>query len=56
MVLGEGASMACLEAGKKDNALAFVNGFGYATEILEHNISISSDAQCFQKSMRYGIR
>lgn len=55
MVLGEGASMACLEAGKKENALAFVSGFGYATEILEHNISISSDAQCFQKSMRMAL-
>ena len=51
MVLGEGASLACLEAGKKDNALAFIKGYGYATEILEHNISISSDAQCFQRSM-----
>lgn len=55
MVLGEGASMLCLEAGKTDNALAFVSGFGYATEILEHNISISSDAQCFQKSMAMAL-
>ncbi|WP_242203792.1 beta-ketoacyl synthase N-terminal-like domain-containing protein [Aestuariivivens insulae] len=51
MVLGEGASMACLEAGIKSNALAVIKGYGYATEILEHNISISSDAQCFQRSM-----
>ena len=55
MVLGEGASMACLEAGIKDNALAFVKGIGYATEILEHNISISSDAKCFQKSMQMAL-
>jgi 3-oxoacyl-(acyl-carrier-protein) synthase len=55
MVLGEGASMACLEAGKKENALAFVSGMGYATEILEHNISISSDAKCFQKSMSMAL-
>lgn len=55
MVLGEGASMACLEAGKKDNALALISGFGYATEILEHNISISSDAKCFQKSMTMAL-
>ena len=55
MVLGEGASMACLEAGEKDNALAIIKGFGYATEILEHNISISSDAQCFQKSMQMAL-
>ncbi|MFG6687965.1 beta-ketoacyl synthase N-terminal-like domain-containing protein [Mariniflexile sp. HNIBRBA6329] len=52
MVLGEGASMACLEVGETKNALAIIKGFGYATEILEHNISISSDAVCFQKSMQ----
>ncbi|WP_242156231.1 beta-ketoacyl synthase N-terminal-like domain-containing protein [Aestuariivivens sediminis] len=55
MVLGEGASMACLEAGVKDNALAIIKGYGYATEILEHNISISSDAQCFQRSMTMAL-
>ncbi|GAA4890127.1 beta-ketoacyl synthase N-terminal-like domain-containing protein [Flaviramulus aquimarinus] len=51
MVLGEGASMACLESGIQEHALAIIKGFGYATEILKHNISISSDAKCFQKSM-----
>ncbi|GAA3600330.1 beta-ketoacyl synthase N-terminal-like domain-containing protein [Flavivirga amylovorans] len=55
MVLGEGASMACLETGEKENALAIIKGIGYATEILEHNISISSDAQCFQKSMQMAL-
>lgn len=55
MVLGEGASMACLETGETENALAFIKGFGYATEILEHNISISSDATCFQKSMQMAL-
>ncbi len=55
MVLGEGAAMACLEAGEKENAFAVIKGFGYATEILEHNISISSDAQCFQKSMQMAL-
>jgi 3-oxoacyl-(acyl-carrier-protein) synthase len=55
MVLGEGASMACLEKGIKENALAIIKGFGYATEILKHNISISSDAKCFQKSMKMAL-
>ena len=55
MVLGEGASMACLELGIKENALAVIKGIGYATEILEHNISISSDAKCFQKSMKMAL-
>jgi 3-oxoacyl-(acyl-carrier-protein) synthase len=55
MVLGEAASMACLEIGNKGNALARIAGLGYATEILEHNISISSDAICFQKSMKMAL-
>ncbi|WP_298555862.1 beta-ketoacyl synthase N-terminal-like domain-containing protein [uncultured Algibacter sp.] len=55
MVLGEGASVTCLEAGKKENALAIIKGIGYATEILKHNISISSDAKCFQKSMKMAL-
>lgn len=55
MVLGEGASVACLEVGNKKNALAKIIGFGYATETLVHNISISTEADCFQKSMRMAI-
>lgn len=56
MLLGEGAAMVCLEEGKKANAIATITGFGYATEILKHNISISSDAQCFQKSMSMALK
>lgn len=55
MVLGEGASMICLEEGEQKNALATIKGYGYATEILKHNISISSDAKCFQKSMTMAL-
>ncbi|WP_340199654.1 beta-ketoacyl synthase N-terminal-like domain-containing protein [Ascidiimonas sp. W6] len=55
MVLGEGAAMACLESGKKDHALAIIEGIGYATEPLKHNISISTDAICFQKSMKMAL-
>lgn len=55
MVLGEGASMACLEEGIHENALAIIEGVGYATETLKHNISISSDAQCFQQSMKMAL-
>ena len=29
---------------------------GYATEILEHNISISAEADCFQKSMKMALK
>ncbi len=55
MVLGEGAAMACLEKGEKANALAFIVGIGYATEPLEHNVSISTDARCFQASMKMAL-
>lgn len=56
MVLGEGAAVCCLETGKKENALAYIEGIGYATEILEHNISISAEATCFQKSMKMALQ
>ncbi|WP_298489249.1 beta-ketoacyl synthase N-terminal-like domain-containing protein [uncultured Maribacter sp.] len=55
MILGEGASVACLEEGIKENSLATILGVGYATEILKHNISISSDAECFQRSMKMAL-
>lgn len=55
MVLGEGAAVCCLEIGKSNNALAYIDSFGYATEILEHNISISAEATCFQKSMKMAL-
>ena len=56
MVIGEGAAMLCLEKGKKENALAYIEGVGYATEILKHNVSISTDADCFQKSMKMALK
>ncbi|MDT0557886.1 beta-ketoacyl synthase N-terminal-like domain-containing protein [Ichthyenterobacterium sp. W332] len=56
MVLGEGAALACLEKGISNNALAVVKGIGYATEILEHNASLSSNAVCFQRSMKMALR
>lgn len=54
MILGEGASVCCLETGI-ENALAVVEGLGYATEILEHPVSISAEADCFQKSMAMAL-
>ena len=55
LLLGEGAAVCCLEKGEKQNALAYIDGFGFATEILEHNISISAEADCFQKSMKMAL-
>ncbi|NER17123.1 beta-ketoacyl synthase N-terminal-like domain-containing protein [Spongiivirga citrea] len=56
MILGEGAAMACLELGKTESALATISEIGYATEPLQHNISISTDADCFQRSMHMAIK
>jgi 3-oxoacyl-[acyl-carrier-protein] synthase II len=56
MVIGESASVICLEKGRTDNAIAMIEGIGYATEILEHNISISTEADCFQKSMKMALQ
>ena len=56
MVLGEGAAMACLELGEKPNALGYITGFGYATDDLQHSISITDEAECFQKSMKMALQ
>ncbi|APQ17076.1 beta-ketoacyl synthase N-terminal-like domain-containing protein [Maribacter hydrothermalis] len=55
MILGEAAAVACLETGEVKNALATIDGVGYATEILKHNTSISTNALCFQKSMKMAL-
>ncbi|WP_313804749.1 beta-ketoacyl synthase N-terminal-like domain-containing protein [Flavobacterium sp.] len=51
MVLGEGAGVLCMQTESSEKALAYIEGVGYATDILEHGISISTEAECFQKSM-----
>lgn len=56
LILGEAAAVCCLEIGRKENAIAYVEGSGYATELLEHNISISAEATCFQKSMQMALQ
>jgi 3-oxoacyl-[acyl-carrier-protein] synthase II len=55
MVLGAGAAAICLEKGIVKNALAIVLGIGFATEVLQHNTSISAEATCFQKSMKMAL-
>jgi 3-oxoacyl-(acyl-carrier-protein) synthase len=54
MILGEAAAVCCLDLDKK-NATAVLDGIGFATEILEHNTSISAEATCFQKSMKMAL-
>lgn len=55
MVLGEAASIACLENGNPTHSLAKIIGVGYATEPLTHNVSISTDAKCFQDAMAMAL-
>jgi len=55
MILGEAAVSACLERGNTKNAIAKIVGIGYATEVLEHNASLSTNADCFQKSMKMAL-
>lgn len=56
MILGEGVAVCCLELGKSEKTLAIIEGIGYATEILDHSISISAEATCFQKSMKMALQ
>ena len=55
MVLGEAASVACLEKGISEKSLALIEGIGFATEPLKHGVSISTGAVCFQDSMRMAL-
>ncbi|WP_431156893.1 beta-ketoacyl synthase N-terminal-like domain-containing protein [Winogradskyella poriferorum] len=55
MILGEGAAMLCLENGTKQNAIAVIKGIGYGTETLKHNVSLSTNAVCFQRSMKMAL-
>ena len=56
MVLGEAAAIACLEIGEPENSLVFIEGIGYATDDITHNISITEEAICFQKSMQMALK
>lgn len=55
MVLGEGAGMVCLENGYNSSAFAVIEGFGYGNEQLTHNVSVTTDAKCFQASMQMAL-
>lgn len=56
MVLGEGASIFALEKDKGQKGIAKIIGLGYATEIIEHNASLSAEADCLQKSMKMALQ
>lgn len=54
MILGEAAGVLCLE-NNSEKSIAKISGIGYATEKLKHSVSISANAECFQKSMKMAI-
>ena len=56
MILGTAASIACIEKGESKNALAHIIGYGFSTEPLEHNVSISTNADCLQDSMKMALK
>ncbi len=56
MILGEGSTVFALEANKKQPALAKIIGIGYATEMIAHNASLSSNAECIQNSMKMALK
>ena len=56
LILGEGAAMFCLEQDTGQNRIAKIEGIGYYTELIEHNVSISAEAECLQKSMKMALK
>ncbi|MDP3467884.1 MAG: beta-ketoacyl synthase N-terminal-like domain-containing protein [Daejeonella sp.] len=54
LILGEGAACFCLEL-DSENAIGFITGIGFGTEIISHGASLSSDAACLQKSMNMAL-
>ena len=55
MVIGEAAIAFCMEKGIQKDAIAYINAVGYATEVLTHGTSISTEAICFQDSMKMAL-
>ena len=47
--------MVCLERKKTGHSLGQIIGMGYATEALTHGASLSSNAECIQKSMSMAL-
>jgi 3-oxoacyl-[acyl-carrier-protein] synthase II len=56
LVLGEGAAVFCMERDQGQNRIAKIAGVGYATELIEHNVSLSAEAECLQKSMKMALK
>lgn len=55
MILGEGAACFTIEADPK-NAIAYITGIGYGTEIIKNGASLSANASCMQKAMKKALQ
>lgn len=55
LVLGEAACVFALSI-QAENAIAKISGMGYANEAIKHSIAISTDAKCFQNSMKMALK
>tara|TARA_A100001011_G_scaffold45803_2_gene42942 strand:+ start:7858 stop:9012 length:1155 start_codon:yes stop_codon:yes gene_type:complete len=51
LVLGEGAGVACIEKGRKNEALCYIVGWGYGSEKISNSVSISKNGISLQKAM-----
>jgi len=56
LVLGEAAAVFCLEKEEGQQKLATIQGIGFATELIEHNVSLSTEAKCLQDSMEKALK
>ena len=56
LVLGEAAAVFCLEQEQGQEKLATIQGVGFATELIEHNVSLSAEAECLQDSMKKALK
>lgn len=56
LVLGEGAAVFCLEKDAGQERIATIQGIGYATELIEHNVSLSTEADCIFNSMEKALK
>jgi len=56
MVLGEGVAIFCIEKDEGQNRLATILGVGYSTELIEHNVSLSAEADCLKRSMEMALK
>ncbi len=56
LVLGEAAAVFCLEKESGKEKLATIQGLGFSTELIEHNVSLSAEAECLQDSMKKALK